>query len=303
MHAKNERKKRVRIPERAMRPDARAHLSGMSFADGSHSSESGKGVSPMAETPNETMQEAADLAAAARDRGIEHLEGAKGQLAEGAERVAAAVERTANELEGDGDDAISGFGRSVASLMRQLAGGLRERDVEAFAHELGALARRNPGVFLAGSVALGFGIARFFKARGPQSPASYDDDWQSERGWQSASEHGRSRRDEVNSEEDLDLSENATARDGEPSPTPETRTSESEAEERTQGKSRQSGKQKVKTQRASSGGAHQRSAGEESSAPQNERPSTDTSSGTTAGSKDSAFTDTKGGSAPRGGKE
>jgi hypothetical protein len=254
----------------------------------------------MAETPNETMQEAADLAAAARDRGIEHLEGAKGQLAEGAERVAAAVERTANELEGDGDDAISGFGRSVASLMRQLAGGLRERDVEAFAHELGALARRNPGVFLAGSVALGFGIARFFKARGPQSRASYGDDWQSERGWQSASEHGRSRRDEVNSEEDLDLSESATARDGEPSLTPEMRTSAGEAEERTQGKSRQSGKQKAKTQRASSAGAHQ-SAGEASSAPQNERPSTDTSSGTTAGSSDSSFTDGKG-DAPRGGK-
>jgi hypothetical protein len=255
----------------------------------------------MAETPNETMQEAADLAAAARDRGIEHLEGAKGQLAAGAERVAAAVERTANELEGDGDDALSGFGRSVASLMRQLAGGLRERDVEAFAHELGALARRNPGVFLAGSVALGFGIARFFKARGPQARATYDDDWRSERGWQGASENGPSRRGDVNSEEDLDLSERATARDGEPPLTPETRASESDAEERSQGKSRQAGKQKVRTQRASSGGAYQ-SAGEGLSAPQNERPSTDTSGGTTAGASDSAFTDGKGGGAPRGGK-
>jgi hypothetical protein len=133
---------------------------------------------PMADpTRNEsTVEELSDLAAAARDRGMEQLEGANGRLAEGAERVAAAVDRTADELEGDGDDAISGFGRSLASVMRQLAGGLRERDIERFAGELGLLARRNPGVFLAGSVALGFGVARFFKARAPQSRSRYDYD-------------------------------------------------------------------------------------------------------------------------------
>src|SRR5688572_7969731 len=110
------RKKRVRIPEKS----GTAARARMSLAISWHElcnwfarkTQSGKGDSPMAETPNERMQDAADLAAAARDRGIEQLEGAKGQLAEGAERVAAAVERTANELEGDGDDAISGFGRS-----------------------------------------------------------------------------------------------------------------------------------------------------------------------------------------------
>lgn len=118
---------------------------------------------------NETGQDRGDLSKAAIDRGMEQLENAKGQLAEGAERVAAAMERTADDLDGDGEGAISGFGRSVASLTRQLAGGLRERDVEEFAHELSLLARRNPGVFLAGSVALGFGIARFFKARTPSS--------------------------------------------------------------------------------------------------------------------------------------
>jgi hypothetical protein len=127
-------------------------------------------------TRNEPGRERSDLAAAAMDRGREQLENAKGQLAEGAERVAAAVERTAEELEGDGEGAISGFGRSVASLTRQLAGGLRERDIEEFARELATLARRNPGVFLAGSVALGFGIARFFKAHTP-SASSQSSRW------------------------------------------------------------------------------------------------------------------------------
>src|SRR5688500_4080222 len=147
----------------------------------------------MAETtPNEGAEVGADLVAAARDRGVEQLEGAKGQLAEGAERVAAAVDRTADALEGDGDKAISGFGHSVASLMRQLAGGLRERDVDDFARELADLARRNPGVFLAGSVALGFGIARFFKARVPQSSSMYrDGGWQSTDAWSRSREAAR----------------------------------------------------------------------------------------------------------------
>ena len=68
-----------------------------------------------------------DLKGALRDRSMEQLEGVKGQFAESAERVAAAVDKTADELEGDGDDAVSGIGHSLASVMRQLAGGLRGR--------------------------------------------------------------------------------------------------------------------------------------------------------------------------------
>jgi hypothetical protein len=148
------------------------------------------------------LDDAKNLAAAARDRGMEELEGAKGHLAEGAERVAAAVDRTAEELDGEGGDTISGFGHSVASLMRQLAGGLRERDVEQFASELGQLARRNPGVFLAGSVALGFGVARFFKARAPQRVIGDDANWRKE------GERAGDRQ-EIDADETLDLSANA----------------------------------------------------------------------------------------------
>ena len=128
-------------------------------------------------TRNERAQSVEDLAAAARDSSMEKLEGAKAQLAEGADRVADAVERTAENLEGDGGDAVSGFGRSLAGMMRHLAGGLRERDIEQFARELGATARQNPGVFLAGSVALGFGVARFFKAHPPHAQNDAPGDW------------------------------------------------------------------------------------------------------------------------------
>lgn len=269
----------------------------------------------MAETTlNEQAQNGADLAAAVRDRGIEQIEGAKGQLAEGAERVAAAVERTAGELEDDGDKAISGFGRSVASLMRQLAGGLRERDVEDFARELADMARRNPGVFLAGSVALGFGIARFFKAGTSRSPEMRGGSGrQSADTWQSSRAPGYGARgydaDEDDAEERLDLSENSTRSDTTPSDksrnssasedpqSPQDDRAARDAEqERDALKPRQSGKQKVKPQRASSGGSQPPS-------PSSDLPPTDaTSTAGTTGSEDGAFTGGTGGGAPRGGK-
>ncbi|HEX7237062.1 MAG TPA: hypothetical protein VF405_08890 [Gammaproteobacteria bacterium] len=210
----------------------------------------------MAETTgNEKAQDAAEIAAAVRDRSMEQLQGAKGQLAEGAERVAAAVDRTADQLEGDGDNAISGFGHSVASLMRQLAGGLRERDVEEFARELASLARRNPGVFLAGSVALGFGIARFFRARAPQPSQAGDDfqssAWQGSGAWQSSQERSRSARD-YDAEERLDLSAHSTATQE----SQEASAATGSEQERNAAKARQTGKHKAK-QRASSGGSEQ----------------------------------------------
>jgi hypothetical protein len=158
-------------------------------------------------TRNESGEERDDLATAALDRGKEQLESAKGRWAEGAERVAAAVDRTVDELEGDGGDgAISGFGHSVANLMRQLSGGLRESDVDEFARELGSLARRNPGMFLAGSVALGFGVARFFKARRPESLYENQDRSQPDGAWHETGGEAARARPEFDGEENLDLS-------------------------------------------------------------------------------------------------
>jgi len=255
----------------------------------------------MAETPrNEWGQGGADLVGAARDRGMEQLEGAKGQLAEGAERVAAAVDRTADELDGEGDSALSGYGHSLASLMRELAGGLRERDVEAFARELGALARRNPGLFLAGSVALGFGIARFFKAHSPQSFASsatspgfgrYADGGRQDAGaWQDSG----GRRREFDAEESLDLSAGA-AKDGATTQQAASRDYDGNSSE-----SRQSGKPKGKTQRASSGGSQTGAASQ--SSPSEPAPTDPSPMGEPGGRDGSAFTGGRGGGALRGGK-
>jgi hypothetical protein len=110
-------------------------------------------------------QEANEVARAARDEGRRALDDVKSRAADRAEEMARAADAAADELEKSGDASISGYGHSLASMMRQLAGGLRDRDIEDFAAELAQFARRHPAAFLAGSVAVGFGVARVLKAQ------------------------------------------------------------------------------------------------------------------------------------------
>ncbi|MGB7215179.1 MAG: hypothetical protein WBE98_09080 [Gammaproteobacteria bacterium] len=126
-------------------------------------------------TRREAARLASDAAESAKDRGKETLDEVKRKAAARADEVASALESTASDLESS-DDAIAGYGRSLAELMRRFAGGLRENDIEDFAAELSAFARRNPASFLAGSVALGFGVSRFLKATSARAADDYDDE-------------------------------------------------------------------------------------------------------------------------------
>ena len=110
-------------------------------------------------------QEAQEMVRTARDEGKRAIDDVKNRAADRAEEMARAADAAASELEKGGDGAISGYGHSLASMMRQLAGGLCDRDIEDFAAELAQFARRHPAAFLAGSVAVGFGIARILKAQ------------------------------------------------------------------------------------------------------------------------------------------
>src|SRR5690606_15421459 len=110
----------------------------------------------------------------AKQRGREAVDRAKDKAADRAEDFASAVETTAEDLEtSEGGEMLSGYGRSMAELMRRFAGGLRENEIEEFAGQLADFARRNPASFLAGSVAIGFGVSRFLKATSTRSLEQY----------------------------------------------------------------------------------------------------------------------------------
>lgn len=126
-------------------------------------------------TKREAAHLASDAAESAKERGRDTLDHAKERTAGKAEELASALESTASDFDSrDGSDALAGYGRSMAEMLRRFAGGLREQDIDEFAGQLAGFARRNPASFLAGSVALGFGFSRFLKASSTRPHDDYE---------------------------------------------------------------------------------------------------------------------------------
>jgi hypothetical protein len=127
-------------------------------------------------TKDKAEQLAGDAADTVKQRGREELDDVKRKAADRIDEVAKAVDSSADKLDsGDGSGDFSEYGHSLAQFMRRMAGGLREHEIEDLTSELADYARRSPGVFLAGSVALGFGISRFLKASAHRSRSAAED--------------------------------------------------------------------------------------------------------------------------------
>lgn len=137
-----------------------------------------KAKQDMERARQETSRAASEAAETAREVGKEKLHQAKDAAAARAEEMATALDEAADDLErGDGAGTmVSGYGHSMAGLMRRLAGGLRDHEIEDFVTELSGFARRSPGAFLAGSVALGFGVSRLLKATSDRREEWEDDE-------------------------------------------------------------------------------------------------------------------------------
>lgn len=64
----------------------------------------------------------------------------------------------------------------VANSLQQVAGALRDTDLNEAAGKVSHFARENPVLFLGGAALLGFAAARFLKASDPTTPARRADD-------------------------------------------------------------------------------------------------------------------------------
>ncbi|RKS27450.1 hypothetical protein BJ917_0294 [Pseudomonas sp. WPR_5_2] len=69
-----------------------------------------------------------------------------------------------SELEEKDTLGMSDYLSDMAESMSGLAGNLRGKSAEQLLHDAADLARSNPTLFIAGSIALGFGLSRFLKA-------------------------------------------------------------------------------------------------------------------------------------------
>lgn len=96
--------------------------------------------------------------------GKERIEAHKQAAAEQASKLAGVVEHATQELDRGDFSFIAGYANRLAQRMRSFANKLRDRRIEELVDDVRGAARRNPEFFFLGSIAVGVGLARFFKA-------------------------------------------------------------------------------------------------------------------------------------------
>lgn len=110
---------------------------------------------------------ASQLAEQAKSEGKRHVETARKSTADSVEKLARSAKAAASELQQDDIGHLSQYIANMADGMTSFASRMRDKSGEEMAQELGRLARENPALFVTGSVALGFGLARFARAKTP----------------------------------------------------------------------------------------------------------------------------------------
>jgi hypothetical protein len=124
---------------------------------------------------DEAKKRASDIAERAKDKGREKLETGKEAAANQTEKLADAVQRAAQELKGGEQQSLADYAGQLAGTMRTFAENLRGKSVDELLTDTQQLARKNPGLFFFGSVALGVAVSRFLKASTGPTPVQDSD--------------------------------------------------------------------------------------------------------------------------------
>lgn len=97
------------------------------------------------------------------------MEQGKSTAADTASSASEVLEHAADDFSQHGQETLARATQMLAGRLSELAGQLENRSLDDLAQQAIGLARRNPGVFVAGGVALGVALSRFFKASSPSS--------------------------------------------------------------------------------------------------------------------------------------
>jgi hypothetical protein len=130
-----------------------------------------QGVADQAkDTAGQVVDQAKDTAGQVADQAKEQatsqLESQKERTVGALVTVAQAIRQTSQHLHEQDQGAFGGYVDQAAERIETLTDYLKTRDVPALLADTQDLARRQPGLFLTGAVALGFIGARFLKSSG-----------------------------------------------------------------------------------------------------------------------------------------
>lgn len=100
----------------------------------------------------------------AKSLGREQLEAGKSTAANQAEKVANVIQQAASQLKENNLRSLADYTSEIGTTIKSFSDRLQNRSVEELVTDIRDMARRNPTAFVLGSVVIGIGISRFFKA-------------------------------------------------------------------------------------------------------------------------------------------
>lgn len=116
--------------------------------------------------------EAGSLLSEAKSQGTEQYEQYRDTAADQLESLKEGAQSAASALEGKDTLGLSQYLGQLAGYLGTFAEEVRHQSAEELLQKGARLARDNPGLFLAGSVAIGFGLSRFLGASASHSHTS-----------------------------------------------------------------------------------------------------------------------------------
>ena len=100
----------------------------------------------------------------AKSIGREQLESGKDTASGQAEKVANVIQQAASQLKENNLRSLADYTSEIGTTIKSFSDGLQNRSVDDLVTDIRDMARRNPTAFVLGSVVIGIGISRFFKA-------------------------------------------------------------------------------------------------------------------------------------------
>lgn len=98
------------------------------------------------------------------ERARDKAESGQRGLADGADSLSDAIDAAASKLDDHDRAGLARYARDLSGHLADAAGRIEGRSVDELANDARRLARNNPALFMIGSIAIGFGLSRFFKA-------------------------------------------------------------------------------------------------------------------------------------------
>lgn len=133
------------------------------------------GSSSGTEQSQQARQQASELADTVKTQGKAKVEEYRSVAARKVDKLADSVKAAASEMEGDEDiGQLSQYMTDAAQKINTFSESLRTKSGDELVRDVTRMAREHPAVFIGGSIAIGFGLARF--ARAAQPPRSHSAD-------------------------------------------------------------------------------------------------------------------------------